>query len=112
VSAETVCFEEQIANQIVIDLEKCTLVKDELDIYKAVEGEQAVQLNLLKELDKVKSEEILICKETISKFSGLVDAQKDFCKKALDASRPGFFESAVRSSWLFAIGVVLGLLLF
>lgn len=106
-----VCFFESTAKEIVVEVEKCRILKEQNELYKQGTLELEKQLELLNKLIEAKDAQIKILQETGTKYQELLQQQKESCDKLVAESKPGFLKVLLQALGFIGLGVLLGIAL-
>ena len=106
-----VCFKEEDAKKMVVELENARDYEDEIDLLKKGNLEIEKQITLLKEANKLQNEQLDISKKTIDSYKELLQAQKDAYEKKIENEKPSIWGKFFAAIGGVGIGVLIGLLL-
>jgi hypothetical protein len=106
-----ICFEEEDAKQMVVQLENSIDYEDQSENLKQGTAELEKQIALLKEINKLQMEQLNISKQTIESYKELTKVQKEAYEKHIDNIKPSIWDKIFPSLGGVGIGVLIGLLL-
>lgn len=90
VFAEDICFDDQTAKKLVVELEECRVIKEQVKLYQETDTNLAEQINL--------------CEEKNTKYNTQLTLERENCVKEVKAAKPSFTEKA----GLFGLGGLTG----
>ena len=111
VFAEDVCYSEDTAKQITVDLEKAKSLKEQVELFEKGNAELEKQVSLLKEMNKLKDEQIAIGDKTIKQYQELLKFQKDTYEQAVKDTSPSVLKQVIDALGFLGIGVLAGVIL-
>lgn len=110
-SADQICLPSDTVGEMVVDLEKCELLKERYNILEQGNAELEKQIELLEKVNDLQKEQLQVLKETNQQYRDLVEVQGKMYQEAIKASKPSFFKEAFKAAGNMGIGVLLLLLL-
>lgn len=102
--AEDICFSEQTAKKMIVDLELKKNYEEQIEYYKEGNKELEYQIKLLKEVNSLQ-------KEQITQYKDLMKLQKDGYESIIKENKPSFIKKTFEAIGFVGIGVLIGLLL-
>ncbi len=105
--ATEVCFTEEGTNRLVVELEQCQNLKEQINLFTQKSVEEERQIQLLKEKGSLQDRQLKTCNDTIEKWKGTVEEQKRICND----QKPGFFNQLFKALGFVGIGVLVGVIL-
>ena len=111
VTDPVICFKEADANKIIVRLETADDYEVEIDLLKQGNLELEKQINLLKEVNKLQTEQLLVSKQTINSYKELLKTQKEAYEKQIENTKPSVWGKIFAAVGGIGIGVLIGLLL-
>ena len=109
--AEDVCVSEDSAKRIVVDLEKGKINEEQVITLKAYNQEMEKQISLLKEVVKLKDDQIAKNEELIGQQKQLMEYQVQACEEKVKSAKPSFFDGLIKIIGGVGIGILIGVLL-
>ncbi len=109
--AEDVCVSEESAKRIVVDLEKGKVNEEQVITLKAYNQEMEKQILLIKEVAKLKDEQIKKNEEMIEQQKKLMEYQAQACEEKVKNGSPSFFDGLIKIIGGAGIGIIIGVLL-
>lgn len=106
-----VCFTENDAGQIVVQLEKTKLLEEEIDLLKLKSDELSKQITLLEEQKKKQQEQLEVAQKTIDSYKSLLETQKQAYEEQIKKSKPSVMKQLGTILGSIGIGVLIGVLL-
>jgi len=110
-TSPVVCFTEDDAKKMVVDLENSNDYREQVEILKEANAELEKQITLLKEINKLQQEQSEISKQTIESYQKLLKAQKEAYEKEIENNKPSIWEKIFVGIGAAGIGVLIGSLL-
>jgi len=105
--ATDVCFTEESAKKLVVELEVCQNIKGQIEIMKQQTIEDNNQAALLKDKIGLYERQLIICNENIEKWKKVADEQEKICNE----QKPKFMDQALKALGFLGLGIILGLIL-
>ena len=109
--AEDVCVSEESAKRIVVKLEEGKVNDEQLATLKGYNQELEKQIALLKDVAKLKDEQIKKNEEMIAQQKQLMEYQVQACEEKVKNAKPSFFDGLLKGVGGIAIGIIIGVLL-
>lgn len=109
--AEDICFSEDTARRITVDLEKAKSLKEQVELYEKGNAELEKQITLLKEINKLKDEQIAINNMTIKQYQELLKFQKDTYEQIVKDAKPSVLKQIIDALGFIGIGILAGILI-
>lgn len=109
--AEDVCYSEDTAKQITVDLEKAKSLKEQVELFEKANAELEKQVSLLKEMNKLKDEQIAIGDKTIKQYQELLKFQKETYEQAVKDARPSVLKQVIDALGFIGIGILAAVIL-
>lgn len=108
-----VCFTDDVAGKMVVELEQCRMQKDDIDIYKQTVANLEEQVRMQDEMLEVYKNSFTKMKEQIGGWQKLVDDQKEYCEAAIKKAKPSLINRIITGAGLMGIGglIAVGLIL-
>jgi uncharacterized membrane protein (DUF106 family) len=106
-----VCFTEDDAKKIVVDLENVNDYKEQVELLKEANAELEKQIISLKEINKLQQEQLEITKQTIESYKNLLKTQKEAYEKEIENNKPSIWGKIFAGIGGLGIGILVGLLL-
>ena len=104
---QSVCFDEKVAGALIVAIEQKTYCEQQLVVSVAEVSELQKQIDIRKETEKLKDEQIVILKNLIETNKKLDEAKDKLHAEELKAAQPTFMQNLGK----FAIGGVVGAVL-
>lgn len=102
--ADDICFSEQTAREMIVYIEQCNIIRQQVEVLKEANKELEYQVRLLKEINTLRVEQV-------DKLQDLVKLQKDAYEGIIKESKPSVFKSFVTGIGYLSIGILIGLVL-
>lgn len=106
-----VCFDDEIAGKMVVELEQCRIQKDSIDIYKQTIANLEEQVRMQDEMLTVYRDSLTKAKENIEGYQKLLDEQKGLYEAEIKKAKPSFIERIVTGVGFMGLGAVIAGLL-
>jgi hypothetical protein len=106
---DEICLPMEEAKNLVVELEKGKGLKEQVELYRQANEELEKQVNLLKEMNKLKDEQIAIGDRTIKQYQELLKFQKETYEQAVKDAKPGLLKQIIDA--IGVIGIVAGVAL-
>lgn len=110
-ASPVVCFTEDDAKKIVVDLENVNDYKEQVELLKEANAELEKQIISLKEINKLQQEQLEITKQTIESYKNLLKTQKEAYEKEIENNKPSIWGKIFAGIGGLGIGILVGLLL-
>jgi uncharacterized membrane protein (DUF106 family) len=110
-ASPVVCFTEDDAKKIVVDLENVNDYKEQVELLKEANAELEKQIGLLKDINKLQQEQLNVSKQTIESYKELLKTQKEAYEKQIENNKPSIWGKIAAAAGGLGIGVLIGLLL-
>ena len=110
-AAEDVCVSEESAKRMVVELEKGKINEEQVITLKAYNQETEKQISLLKEVVKLKDDQIAKNEELIGQQKQLMEYQVQACEEKVKNAKPSFFDGLIKIIGGVGIGILIGVLL-
>jgi len=107
-----VCFDEKVAAQIVVDLEKYKILQQQLDILEKQNEQLEKQIELHKQINALQRDQIEITKKTLEDYKKLMEDKDKLCEQKVKDAKPTLSSTIVQNGIFTLIGVAIGALLF
>lgn len=111
IASADVCFTDEVAGRMVVEVEQCRIQKDDIDIYKQTIANLEEQIKTQDEILEIYKDSLTKAKETIEGYKKLLDEQKGLYEAELKKARPGLIERIVHGAGLMGLGGLLAGLL-
>lgn len=108
---EDICFDEKVASNIVVELEKGRLIQQETEALKGENAELQKQIDLLKQIIELKDIQLESTNKALKQYGDLLEQQGKLYEEALKRSKPSFFEKLSDTLGAVGIGIIIGVLL-
>jgi len=95
-----VCFSESTAKEMVVEIEKCRIIYQQVLLLREANAELEKQTEYLTKIVQAKEEEVAACNEVMKK-------QEEIAKE----NEPSFWGRVLSSLGFVGVGVLIGLLL-
>jgi len=105
---EDICMDEKNASAIVVEIEKCRIMEQELGLLKDSNIELQKQIDLLKQIIELKNQQIEVGDKTIKQYSDLLKQQEEVYKEIIKNSKSSFFEKIKDAFSYVGIGILIG----
>lgn len=109
--AEDICFSEDTAKQITVELEKTKNLKEQVELYKTANSELVEQTKLLKDMLKLKDEQIAASDRTIKQYQEIIKFQKETYEQAIKDVKPNPIKKLIDDLGFIGIGIMIGILI-
>lgn len=109
--AEEICFTEENAAKIVVELEKANIMKEQVQALKDQNIELVKQIKLMKEIVDLQQQQLDMSKQTIQTLQDTVKAQGEAYEKQLKMSKPNIWYQITEYAGILGVGILIGLLL-
>jgi len=110
-SADNICFSESTSKAMVVELDKCQILKSQIILYDQSNTELQKTIDLLNVINAKKSETITDDEKMISTYKTALTNQEKECKEQIQNAKPTFKEEVIKAGIYSIIGVIIGLLL-
>ena len=107
-----VCFDEKVAAQIVVDLEKYKILQQQLNILEKQNEQLEKQIELHKQINALQRDQIEITKKTLEDYKKLMEDKDKLCEQKVKDAKPTLSSTIVQNGIFTLIGVAIGALLF
>ena len=107
-----VCFDEKVAAQIVVDLEKYKILQQQVDILEKQNEQLEKQIELYKQVNSLQREQVEITKKTLDDYKKLMEDKDKLCEQKVKDAKPTLTSTIVQNGIFTLIGVAIGALLF
>ncbi len=106
-----ICFSEQDAGKMVVDLEKYQKQSEIVKLLKEENKELEIKIDNLNKIIKSQDEIIKKSNETIANLQKLLDTQKEAYEKQIKESKPSIWSYIGTAIGSLAVGLCIGLLI-
>lgn len=96
---------------MVVEIEKCRLIQQEVDLLKQKNDELERQIVLLKEINTIQEKQIQTLKKATETYQDLLKTQGEAYEKQLKQAKPDIWQEITRAAAFVGVGLLLGLLL-
>jgi len=76
VKAEDICFSEETANNMVVELEQGRILEKQIELYKEANAELEKQVALLNKVIELKDRQLEVAQATNEQYKALLDTQQ------------------------------------
>jgi hypothetical protein len=108
--AADICFSQDTAGRMVVELEQCRVDQQTMTIMSSMienlKGQAAAQQDVI----KAQEEKIAASEKTIAKMEKLLNEQAKQYEEQIEASKPSFFQEALKGAGYVAAGIIIGVL--
>lgn len=96
---------------MVVELDKCQILKEQIKLYEQSNTELQKTIILLKEINDKKSEIIANNENIISMYKTSLADQEKIYKEQLKNAKPSFKEEVMKATIYIVIGAIFGILI-
>jgi len=107
----TICFDEPVAARMVVELERGRLLQEQIIQYAAAVKELEIQVEILKKAVVIQAQQLEMAQKTLQSYEEILEAERELCRKQIDAAKPSVLKSLMGTLGTVGIGVLLGVLL-
>lgn len=107
--AEDVCFDENTAGQIVVELEKSRIIEQENTLLEQGNQELEKQLGLLKQIIELKDKQLQVEDQALTRYADLIKQQQQICDEEIRRAKPSFFEKVGNIATGAIVGIIIGM---
>jgi hypothetical protein len=108
--APDVCFSEDQAEGIVVDLEKGKNLAEQVELYKQANAELEQQVKLLKEIGELQKQQVEVGQRAIAQYQKIIRYQGEAYERVIKDSKPSLFKRLIDVVGFIGIGALLGIL--
>ena len=105
-NAEDITFEESTASNMVVELEQCKVIKDQIELYKQSNSELEYQIKLQKDINNLQKEQLEIAKDTVKQYQELIKNQKEVYTQLIKDAKPNPIKKLLDSLGFIGIGIL------
>lgn len=109
--AGDICFSENDAKQMLVQLESVADYKEQIELMKSANQELLKQIELLKQVNKLQVDQLTTYKKTIDAYDALLKSQKNAYEKQIENERPSIFGKIFAGVGGIGTGILIGLIL-
>ncbi|MFA7202951.1 MAG: hypothetical protein WC188_04510 [Candidatus Caldatribacteriota bacterium] len=109
--AGDICFSENDAKQMLVQLESVADYKEQIELMKSANQELLKQIELLKQVNKLQVDQLTTYKKTIDAYDALLKSQKNAYEKQIENERPSIFGKIFAGVGGIGAGILIGLIL-
>jgi hypothetical protein len=110
-ASDDICFDQQTAGNIVVELEKAKIMEKENALLKEGNNELEKQIDLLKQVIELKDKQINVLEKTNKEYDNLLKTQKDLYGEMIKNSKPSFFSKVTDALSFMGLGAIIGAIL-
>ncbi len=108
---ELVCFSQGEASKIVVEVEKCEILKTQKKILEQQNEELRAQIELLKQVIALKDQQLVVANESVKDIREAMTFQRKMYEEQLKQSKPSFIQKILEGMGFIGIGVLMGIVL-
>lgn len=108
--ADRICFDEETASRMVVELESSRIMVKELEQCQGIIDSQSVAMNAWKESSRLFKEKALLAEDRAKKMEELHKIQSKAFEQAIEDARPSIWEEIGKAAAFIGVGVLIGLL--
>ena len=105
--AGEICFSEEVAGRMVVELERNALLKEQLVLQEQMTRELSQQVDSLKEIVRLQKEQIDASNNMIESQKKMAEAQDANCRQLIKAAKPTFLDNVKSNVLAGGVGAVL-----
>ena len=105
--AGEICFSEETAGGMVVELERNALLKEQLILQEQMTKEISQQVDSLKEIVRLQKEQLEVSNNMIESQKKLAEAQDANCRQMIKAAKPTFLDNVKSNVLAGGVGAVL-----
>ena len=105
--AGEICFSEEVAGGMVVELERNALLKEQLVLQEQMTRELSQQVDSLKEIVRLQKEQLEASNNMIESQKKLAEAQEANCRQMIKAAKPTFLDNVKSNVLAGGVGAVL-----
>jgi len=106
-----VCFTEEDAKKIVVELENSADYQEQIELLKDANVELEKQISFLKDINKLQQEQLTISKQTIESYKELIKSQREAYETEIKNTKPSIWKQIITGISGLGIGILIGLIL-
>jgi hypothetical protein len=106
-----VCFTEETAAQLTVDLDQCEIQKEEIEVVKQQNVLLIQNIELYKKEIELQKQQIEVLLQTVNDYKGLVKTQQEQYTKIIEDNKPSTIKTIINYIAIAAGGFVMGMLL-
>lgn len=110
-TSPVICFSEEDAKKIVVQLEDLADYKDQVEILKQQNQELLKQIELLKTINKLQQDQIVLSTQAITNLNEVIKSQKNAYEKKIEEEKPSILNKLYTTVGTLGVGVLIGILL-
>lgn len=108
--AADITFDESVAGKMVVEIEQCRIMEDQIELYKESNAELEYQIKLQKDINNLQKEQLEVTKEAVKQYQELLKIQEDVYKQVIKDTKPNPIKKFIDSLGFVGIGVLIGVL--
>jgi len=108
---EEICFTPDTTGQIVVEIEKCRLIQQEVELLRQKNDELERQIALYKEMNVIQEQQIQTLKKTTETYVDLLKTQGEAYEKQIKQAKPNILNEIMKGTAFVGLGLLVGLLL-
>ena len=108
--AGEICFSEEVAGPMVVELERNALLKEQLVLQEGMTRELSQQVESLKEMVRLQKEQIEASNNLVESQKKLAEAQDANCQQLIKATKPTFLDNVKNNVLAGGVGAVLAVM--
>jgi len=108
---EEICFPVDTAKNMVVELEKGRIIKEQVELLKQKNEELERQIKLLNEINTIQEKQIQTLKQATENYQDLLKAQSEAYEKQLKQAKPNIWREILEGAAFVGVGILVGLLL-
>jgi hypothetical protein len=109
--APKICFTEESAAQLTVDLDQCSIQKDEIEVVKQQNILLLQNIELFKKEIDLQKQQIEVLMKTVEDYKGLVKTQQEQYTKIIEDNKPSTIKTIINYIAIAAGGFLMGMLL-
>jgi len=108
---EEICFTPDTTGQMVVEIEKCRLIQQQVILLRQKNDELERQIVLYKEINSIQEQQIQTLKNATETYQDLLKAQGEAYEKQIKAAKPNMWDEIMKGAAFVGLGLLVGLLL-
>lgn len=107
-ATENICFSQDVSKKLVVEIEKCQILKEQIKVYEEMNIELLKSIDLLNDVIIKKDEIIEEDRKLIEFYRLSLREQEKMYQEMLKKSKPSFKEELMKAGMYFGLGVLIG----
>jgi hypothetical protein len=109
--AEDICFSQETASRMVVDLEQCRVDQETMQIMDGMIETLNSQIAAEEAVIASQKKKIAATEEAVKKMEALLNEQRKQYETEIKEAKPSFFQEVLKDAGFVAVGIIAGVIL-